>query len=102
MLACCVTSYLWRAGFLLSVALLQKNVTCITFGQPLINIPFVHKTILTFPQLEDTIHLVLDKQDKVPGLFHYFQIGCMLNARAQCASQQESTPLPRIPVTVSV
>ena len=100
MLACCVTSYLWRAGFLLSVALLQKNVTCITFGQPLINIPFVHDTIMRFPELEETIHLVLDEQDKLPGIFHYFQVGCIL--KAQCTLKREDfTPLKTTPVTVS-
>lgn len=98
MLACCVTSYLWRAGFLLSVALLQKNVTCITFGQPLINIPFVENTLVRFPELEDIIHLVLDKQDKVPGLFHYFQVGCILKAQAKLKDQ--SAPLDKTHKTV--
>ena len=95
MLASCVTSNLWRAGFLLSVALLQKNVTCITFGQPLINIPFVEHTLARFPELEDTIHLVLDKQDKVPGLFHYFHVGCILKAQ-----KDQSSPLKKSPQTV--
>ena len=98
MLACCVTSYLWRAGFLLSIALLQKNVTCITFGQPLINIPYVSNTILRFPELEETIHLILDKQDKVPGLLHYLQVGCILKA----AKQGKDIALDRIHITVSM
>ena len=83
---------------MLSVALLQKNVTCITFGQPLINIPFVENTLARFPELEDTIHLVLDKQDKVPGLFHYFQVGCILKAQEKLKDQ--SAPLDEPPQTV--
>ena len=81
LLATCFTSHLWRAGILLRVPLLQKNVMCITFGQPLISIPFVNNTILRFPALENTIHLVLNKQDKVPGVLRYFQLGCILKAQ---------------------
>jgi hypothetical protein len=54
---------------------------CVTFGQPLISIPFVNSTILRFPALENTIHLVLNKQDKIPGVLYYFQLGCILKAR---------------------
>lgn len=81
MLASCVTSHLWNAGFLLSVALLEKNVMCVTFGQPLIDIPYVTDTIQRFPALEDTIHLILNKHDRVPSILHYFQVGCILKAQ---------------------
>ena len=81
MLASAVTSHLWNAGFLLSVALLEKNVMCVTFGQPLINIPYVTETIQRFPALRETIHLVMNSQDKVPGILHYLQIGCIVNAQ---------------------
>lgn len=81
MLASCVTSYLWRAGFLLSTDLLQKNVMCVTFGQPLISIPYVMSTIQKFPSLENTIHLILNKQDKVPSILHYYQMGCILEGQ---------------------
>lgn len=83
---------------MLSVALLQKNVTCITFGQPLITIPFIESTLARFPELEDTIHLVLDKLDKVPGLFHYFQVGCILKAQEKLKDQ--SAPLDKTLQTV--
>ena len=91
MLASCFTSHLWRAGILLSEALLQNNVMCVTFGQPLISIPYVQNTIQRFPQLENTIHLVLNKEDKVPSVLHYFHLGCILKAQDKREATRQTT-----------
>lgn len=76
MLACCVTANLWKETYV-SIDTLQKNVICITFGQPMINIPFVQEAIKHFPQLRNTIHLIYDKEDVFPFMFRYFNIGCI-------------------------
>lgn len=92
MLACCVTTKLWREPTsALNTALLRNNVTCITFGQPLIRIPYVQETIEVFPLLEQTIHLVLNKEDYIPGLLHYYEIGCRMKAIALAQSTGKST-----------
>lgn len=76
MLACCVAANLWEETYV-SIDTLQKNVICITFGQPMINIPFVQEAIKHFPQLRNTIHLIYDKEDTFPLVFRYFNIGCI-------------------------
>ena len=75
MLACYVTANLWKKSFI-SGDVLEKNVLCITFGQPLVGIPYVEEAIKAFPQLEATIHSVYDKEDFFPRVFHYFAAGC--------------------------
>ena len=75
MLACYVAANLWRKSFI-SGDVLEKNVLCITFGQPLITIPYVEEAIKDFPALESTIHCVYDKEDFFTRVFHYFAIGC--------------------------
>ena len=76
MLACCVAANLWEETYV-NIDTLQKNVICITFGQPMINIPFVQEAIKHFPQLRNTIHLIYDKEDIFPLVFRYFSIGCI-------------------------
>ena len=107
MLACCVTANLWREPTSsLNTALLRKNVTCITFGQPLACIPYVQETIQNFPLLNETIHRVLNKEDVVPQLFHCYEVGCRINQSTNrstpnsCAPSVESDKL--ITVTISM
>lgn len=70
MLACYVTANLWE-GTYVSVNVLQKNVVCITFGQPLIRIPFVQEAIKHAPSIRQVIHSVYDKEDTFPLILHY-------------------------------
>ena len=58
--------------------ILEKNIICITFGQPLIPIPSVEEAINNHPQFEDTIHAVYDKDDFFPRVLYYYNIGCQL------------------------
>lgn len=76
MLACCVAANLWKETYV-SIDTLQKNVICITFGQPMINIPFVEIAIKHFPQLRNIIHMIYDKEDVFPFVFRYFNLGCI-------------------------
>ena len=75
MLACYVAATLWKKSFI-SGDVLEKNVVCITFGQPLIAIPFVEEVIKDFPQFEATIHAIYDKDDFFPRVLYYYRVGC--------------------------
>ena len=75
MLACYVAANLWKMSFI-SGDLLEKNVICITFGQPLIPVPYVEEAIKDFPQFETTIHAVYDKDDFFPRVLYYYNVGC--------------------------
>lgn len=81
LLACYVAAYIWRASCL-DTSRLQKNVSCITFGQPLFSIPYVQEMIQIYPAFEKTLYLVLDKEDIVPPLLCYFGIGCIMKSHA--------------------
>ena len=76
MLACCVAANIWEMSYI-GNEVLEKNVVCITFGQPLISIPFVQSVMRKFPQFEATIHSIFDKEDAVPRLLRYFKMGCL-------------------------
>ena len=75
MLACYMAANLWRMSFI-SGDVLEKNVICITFGQPLIPIPYVEEAIKDFPKLENTIHAVYEKDDFFPRVLYYYNVGC--------------------------
>lgn len=74
-MACYIAANIWKKSYI-SVGVLERSVVCITFGQPLISLPFVQDTIRKFPQFEATVHSVFDKEDIVPRLFRYFRVGC--------------------------
>ncbi len=77
-MACNVIAKLWRETYAnVSLDVLKKNVVCICFGLPLIQILQVQEAIKDFPSIEETIHSIYCKDDVIPGLLHYFRQGCM-------------------------
>ena len=76
MLACCIAANIWRRSPI-NADVLKEQVICITFGQPLICIPFVQEVIQNSPQFESTIYSMFTKDDIIPGLLQYFHIGCV-------------------------
>ena len=77
MMACHMAAVLWK-GSSLDRDILKKNIICITFGQPLIPIVSVEEAINDHPQFEDTIHAVYEKDDFIPRVLYYYNIGCQL------------------------
>ena len=102
MLACCVAANIWKKSFL-SPQVLEKNMICITFGQPLMGIAFVQEVIRMFPVFENTIHSVLDKRDLVPRILRYFTVGCTQSCRSPPlqSAQPRPTAVPEANVLVS-
>ena len=77
MLACCIAANIWRRSQI-NADVLKEQVICITFGQPLISIPFVQEVIRDCdPRFEATIYSMFTKDDIIPGLLQYFHIGCV-------------------------
>ena len=66
-MACCNAARLWKESFL-GVDVLVKNVLCITFGQPLLAIPYIEETIINNPKFEGTLHCIYDLDDTFPRL----------------------------------
>lgn len=97
MLACYAAANLWKKSFI-SGDVLEKNVICITFGQPLIPIPYVEEAIKDFPQFEATIHAVYDKDDFFPRVLYYYAVGCShyyeaVKTLSQAVDQQQAASL---------
>lgn len=70
MLACCSAARLWKDTYI-STDILEKYVICISFGQPLLNIPYVQDTVTTYPEFESTLYSIYESEDIFPRLFQY-------------------------------
>lgn len=68
-MACCNAARLWKETYI-GIDVLEKNVICVTFGQPLVAIPYVKETIKKYSKFEETIHCIYDDEDIFPKLFH--------------------------------
>ncbi len=75
LLALSVSALLWELP-LLSMELLKKSVTCITFGQPLISLPHVKDVVQGTPEFEGTVHSIFLKEDSVPGVLSFLDTEC--------------------------
>lgn len=67
MLACCNAARLWKESSI-SIDVLENSVVCITFGQPLVAIPYVQETVNSITKFENTIHSIYDQEDIFPRL----------------------------------
>ena len=76
-MACHMAAILWKRSSI-DRDILKKNIICVIFGQPLIPIPSVEEAINDYPQFEDTIHAVYDKDDFFPRVLYYYNVGCQL------------------------
>ena len=106
MLACYTAANLWKKSFI-SGDVLEKNVICITFGQPLIPIPYVEEAIKDFPQFEATIHAVYDKDDFFPRVLYYYAVGCShyyeaVKTVSQAVDQQQAASRLSTDATVNL
>ena len=78
-MALSVTASLWQQPNLLSSDLLQRNVCCIAFGLPLLNLPHIQETIDESPEFASTIHSFYVKNDIFPQLNVFFDPACEIN-----------------------
>jgi len=64
---------LWKESFL-SVKQLRNNLTCITFGQPFLEIPYIRDAIDHFCDLKYTFYDVYDEEDVFPFLVQFYTL----------------------------
>ena len=62
-----VTASLWKSTLLTS-SILEKNLCCITFSPPLINMPILQEICVESPQINSTLHSIFIKDDLIPRL----------------------------------
>ena len=92
MLACYVAANLWKENCV-TLDVLQKNVICITFAQPLIALPFVSDATDRFSdEFKSSIHAYFSQEDPLPFIMHYF-----------CGSQEDNHDrVLRVPLSTMV
>ena len=69
LLACMVSSVLWRENSYIGSDELKANTMCLTFGQPIINMPCIAELAQKYPDFTATIHQVYLKSDLIPQIF---------------------------------
>ena len=67
LLASAVAASVWDTPYI-SSDLLKKNMTCITFGQPLVSVDIIQNVAIRRPEIVTTINAVLTEQDQIPSL----------------------------------
>ncbi len=71
MLASYVTATLWKESYI-PIADLEKNVVCVTYGQPLVKVPLVEHVVKCYEHFQDTVYHVYDREDDFPRVLRYF------------------------------
>ena len=69
LLACMVTSALWKEYSYIGSDELKAHTMCLTFGQPIINMPCISDMAQNYPDFTATIHQVYLKSDLIPQIF---------------------------------
>jgi len=69
LLACMVSSVLWKENSYIGSDELKANTMCLTFGQPIINMPCISELAQKYPDFTTTIHQVYLKCDLIPQIF---------------------------------
>ncbi len=73
LLASYVTATLWKESCIhVPITDLQKNVVCVTYGQPLVKVPLVEHVVKCYEHFQDTVYHVYDKEDTFPRVLRYF------------------------------
>jgi hypothetical protein len=93
MLACYNAAKLWDKA-IIGVDVLEKSIACVTFGQPLLPIPYVYETIRKYPKFDNTIHSIWDEEDIFPRVLysHYGQFLPDTSMRALTGSNGNTVP----------
>lgn len=81
LLACSVTAKLCREPDL-SVEQLQRNLVCITFGQPMVSINVIQETAQQIPVFNTIVHSVLLSKDVVPFVLRFLDTAVMITDKA--------------------
>ena len=68
--ACMVSSLLWKENSYIGSDELKANTMCLTFGQPIINLPCISELVQKYPEFNATLHQVYLKCDLIPQIFY--------------------------------
>lgn len=83
-----MAAMIWKYSHV-PLQLLESNIACITFGQPLVRIPLVQSVIQKFERFKTTIHSVMNQDDILPRLLRYLTVESL---RSSQTAEGESSP----------
>lgn len=66
-----MTATLWKESYI-PITDLEKNVVCVTYGQPLVKVPLVEHVVKCYEHFQDTVYHVYDREDTFPRVLRYF------------------------------
>lgn len=69
LLAVAMHSFLWRQTCL-SIDELQKNIACVAFAPPHVNVDIITDTLLKYPLIKENTYIFYSKNDFFPQMFH--------------------------------
>ena len=95
LLASAVAASVWDTPYI-SSDLLKENMTCITFGQPLVTVDIVHRVAIKRPEMVTTINAIFTKQDQIPSL-----MGLLDECWSAKAQQTQTKSTPGVQVSVA-
>ena len=70
LIACMVSSLLWKDNSYIGSDELKANTMCLTFGQPIINLQCISELVQKYPEFKATLHQVYLKSDLIPQIFY--------------------------------
>ena len=91
-MASAVAASVWDTPYI-SSDLLKENMTCITFGQPLVSVDVIQRVAKARPEMVTTIHAIFTEQDQIPSLMSLLD---------ECWSQKSQQTQSKSSVHVSV
>ena len=63
----------WDTPYI-SSDLLKENMTCITFGQPLVSVDVIQRVTRARPEMVTTVHAIFIEQDQIPSLMSLLDV----------------------------
>ena len=69
LIACMASFVLWKDSSFIGSDELKANTMCLTFGQPIINMPCISDLVQKYPDFTATLHQVYLKSDLIPQIF---------------------------------
>lgn len=90
LIACMVSSLLWKENSYIGSDELKANTMCLTFGQPIINLPCIAELVQKYPDFNTTLHQIYLKSDVIPQIFHCAaskQISLVITNKVSCPAK---------------
>ena len=88
-----IAASIWRTSYI-SKDVLEKNVVCITYGQPVVAIGYINQVAEKSPQFKSTIHSIFSTEDAIPHMMR--PLACAGSLPPVSVKTGKHTALPQV------